>query len=247
MLFEWMFSGIGNEALKAIKKLVSNPDDSGIGHTAQGAKIADSPAQGGQGNYLDNSRISIGTVVLPAQPNPLSEPEPRPRHNIDYAGCETLPIEEYPNGRLSPFPSNIVPYQGHVVAVVVGFTNDSTVGLTPKGVLVEGTIIYKQNGKEIARTTGQWLEQSKGEVYFKVNRAFKLALVLKNSTGRLFAPDMFCQTLARRVYWAASHHDLGKIEDLVALVKLTRVTSNECLFEGEFEIRLDPLQVTRIR
>jgi hypothetical protein len=247
-MVDWVFSGIGVEALKAVKRLLSN-DNASTGHTAQGAKIADSPAQSGQGNYIDNSRIAIGTIVLPSQPNrvPDSEP-PEPRHNIEYAGLEKLPIDEHPNGYLTPFPFNIVPYPGHVKGVVVGFTNDAKVGLTPKAVLAEGTIIYKHEGKEVARTTGQWLERGSGEIYMKVNRAFKLVLVLKNSRGHLFAPDMKSHTLRRgRVFWGVNPHNLGEIENVEATVKLTRVTSNECLFEGEFAIRRDPLEVTRIR
>ena len=215
--YKWLFDGIG--ALVTIGV---------VGYLLRRFSRAAEPAY-----HLEQPRQekTDGSAELRAGDSQV-EPE-RFNPTIRITGTGVAPVSERGRG---VWKEDV---QGTKQAVLIQFTNESRPGVRNVGGLVKAELVYK-NEAEVLRIIGSWLDAGGDHTEFRVDESHKLMVVIQY--GQLFV------TIGRRHVYEQGRfaiqtdpHDLPVFQTV--RIKLTNANTGDFLYEGEFQVTLNPLGI----
>jgi hypothetical protein len=125
-------------------------------------------------------------------------------------------------------------------AILIQFTNEARPGVRNVGGLVKAALVYKNDQAEVLGIIGSWLDASGDHTEFRVAESHKLMVGIQH-------PQMFIVIGRRHVYEQGrftieiESHDLPVFQTV--RVKLTNANTGDFLYEGEFPVTLNPLEI----
>jgi hypothetical protein len=168
-----------------------------------------------------------------------------PASPLIFVGSRVIPVSdngETWSGEMGRFERQWATSQGKV-ALVAKFANEARPNAPNRGWLVKANLIFHEQGKEVRRIVGAWLDEPTDFVEIRVDDARELLLIV--------VIDRHLYTVAKRrmrADWISEQvkTDLEPISPLRAgtvTVRLTDADTGQFLVQCEFALRIDPLSV----
>jgi hypothetical protein len=244
--FWLLFGGVGGTALVALaifwlerRRRNSNESvefrDKSSTVTVRDSQLTGSPVASGsqitQHNYFGSTTTQSATPA----PTTVAPTEDKPCPNIQMTGTGVVTVLEHD----WMWKENEL---GTNQAVVIQFTNEARQQGRNIGAPVKASMVYKNDGVPVLRIIGSWLYEGREYVEFRVDESHKLLVgVLYNKTKTLVVIER------RRVVEESFDnikpvpHDLSNIQ--IVSVRLTNANTGDFLYEGDFQVTLDPLAI----
>jgi hypothetical protein len=178
------------------------------------------------------------------QPSPAAAQAPSPpkveeraRPNIRYVGASPVSLQE---GLLG---GGLVEEDSRQNALIIRFANEAKPDAQNLSVRVKAVLIYRYGQNEID-VAGSWLHETSDESDFEPdNRRHKLIAGIVID-GELAAITGERVNIHRRSWYLSDRHSLKGFREGILFVQLTDVWTRRVLYQGEFEISVEPLQIT---
>ena len=243
--YEWVFSGVGLSGLNLWKRLKKEPQSA---LEAKAAKVTGSPVASGsditqnvtEHHYYfghDTEHTAKPPAVVRANPSIAAD---GPTHNFALCYSETIAIVRQPGEVFRQWRRD-----NGIPAIVLKFSNDGVRGRKIAPVSVKATVIYRLGTTELVRVIGEWLDIGSGHPRFDVDSSHKL-LVAFVSHATLYTLGKEETHAHRRTFWRSEHHELPDNSKINVLVRITGLKNGYCFYEGEFEVRKEPLGISAI-
>jgi hypothetical protein len=121
-------------------------------------------------------------------------------------------------------------------AVVIQFTNEARKEGQNVGVHVKALLIYKSDGAEVLRIIGSWLYELKEWTEFRVDEPHKLMVGVRYG-------QMLVAIERRHALTPIKPHPHYLPDFQTVRVRLTDANNGDVLYEGEFQVTIDPLKI----
>jgi hypothetical protein len=235
--FWQLFEGVGGAALVGLvffvlQRFLNTPaEETTATLTAHDAKVSGSPVASGSG--IIQNVIHVGQPLPTPTPAPAAiSPQPKPRPNMRMTRTGVAYVSE----RENIWREN---EQDADPALIIQFTNEARPGVRNVGAPVQASLVYKDGQAEVERLIGGWVNATSDYTEFRVDESHKLIV------GILYG-EIFMAVGRRRVEGSAIINIEGSTlpSFQTVNVRLTDANSGDVLYEGEFRVTIDPLQIT---
>jgi hypothetical protein len=250
--WEWVFSGIGVSipVLFLASWLRRKRGSRASGHeaavTAQGGKVSDSPVASGSGitqTVMATHHHYYPPVETSSASPPSSElirgPEEAPPSSKIIVTATPV-IGVFQAGR-SEWSDGNSEYQ----ALVIQFTNEAAQwGYQNSEPIVRPSLVYSdEQNKELLRITGGWINTESDVAAFRLEESHKLLVGIL--LGGQLAAFEYIRTPApgRGDYINMVRRSLADFLLGTVRVRLTGISSKTLLYEGYFDIGINPLGI----
>jgi hypothetical protein len=249
--WEWVFSGIGVLILGLLlewwrRRSHQSGHDATL--TAQGAKVSDSPVASGSGitqvvmeTHDIHHHYPLATPP-PTAPTTQSEPvhvpqESTPSSKIIVTATRVLGVIQVGRSKWSDGNSD---YE----AIVIQFRNEAA----PSGgqnsqPMVRPSLVYSdEQNNELLHITGGWINGETDLAYFRLEQSHKL-LVGVLIGDRLEAFEYTRTPVVGGEYCEMVRRPLRGFQQGIVRVRLIDTQSRTLLYEGYFDIGINPLRI----
>ncbi len=165
-----------------------------------------------------------------------------------FVGSRVLPVSdngETWTGEMGRFERQWATEQGRV-ALVAKFTNEARPNAPNRGWLVKANLIFREQGKEVRRIVGSWLEEPTDFAEIRVDETRELLLIA--------VIDQRLHTIGKRRLRIDlnSEEVLTDVEPLPSpaivsvTVRLTDADTGQFLMQREFKLQMEPLSLEEL-
>ena len=218
----------------------------GAALTAQGARVSDSPVASGSGitqTIGDTHHHHYPSAVVPPTPvaNPAVVPfiyvEPLP--NVGYIGADVISLQINTLGAL-------VENGSLQNAIAIRFSNDARQDAQNLSARIKAVLIYRIAGNEIDDVAGAWIGEGEVAEFSPDSRRHKLVVGMVSRGGfNIVTKEKLARY--RSDYYIPQYKMLQNFQSGTVLVQLTDFTRGRLLYEGEFEIGMNPLRISLLK
>ncbi len=165
--------------------------------------------------------------------------------NLIFAASRVVPISEKGetwSTEMGRFERNLALTNGRL-ALVAAFTNEAKEGVRNRGWLVRAQLVFQDQGQEVRRIGGCWIDQPTDIVEFRVDESQELLLIAlvgqrPHTIGkRRIRVDLNSDQVRSDV------EPIPKLKRGTVIVRLTDADAGTFLMQREFRISMDPLSL----
>ncbi len=246
--YKWLFDGVAGAAIIALivyllqRWVRRSPEATAIA-SVQESSGTNSPVARGSNNTQTVHAPTIHAQTVnygnsPAAPT-ASAPPPKFQKampNVQYIGAETVSIrtDSYQEFLEGGSEQN---------AIVIRFANEARPGAQNLSAWVKAVLIYRYGQKEID-VAGSWLDAASDVIVLQPDsRRHKLiaGMVIDGEFAAITGKDFVAH---RRTWHRSDNHPLKGFQAGTVFVQLTDTHRSDVLYQGEFDVSLNPLRIT---
>jgi hypothetical protein len=170
--------------------------------------------------------------------------------NLIFIGARSVPASEIGGGvwstEMGQFERKLLGEHGQL-SLLARFTNEAQNTGQNVGVVVKAQLIYRSNGAEVLRIGGAWLDIPTEIAEFRVEDIRDLLIAVDAGNGpRAIEKQRVCSGVNGKEIKTDLH--LIKIaSNGTVTVRLTNAHNGDVLFEREFQLIMEPLQLTEAK
>jgi hypothetical protein len=255
--WEWVFSGIGVLILGLLLewwRRRSRPSGDDAALTAQGAKVSDSPVASGSGitqvvtathhHYYGQTEAAAETQsAAPTPPPPelvrIPREEASPSSRVIVTATRVIYVTQTGQSKWSEGRPNF-DYE----AIVIQFTNEAAPGYRNSQPLLRPSLVYSdEQNNELLRITGGWVNEETDLAHFRLEESHNLlvgVLLGGQLTGFEYTRT---PSAGGGEYCHMIRRTLQGFRQGTVRVRLTDIHSRTLLYEGYYDIAINPLRI----
>jgi len=169
----------------------------------------------------------------PPVPHKIEEPLP----NIRYVGADPVSLREDLHG------CGLVEEGSRQNALIIRFANEARLDAQNLTARVKAVLIYR-HGQSETDVAGSWLYENSDLSDFEPDSRRHKLIAGVVIDGELAAITGERVVAHRRNWYLSDKHSLKGFQTGVLFVQLTDVWTRRVLYQGEFEISVEPLRIT---
>ena len=212
--------------------------------SAEASSVSNSPVAGGSGNTQNVNapvfNVNIGqSAPAPPQPEPVRAQREEPRSQIIATGTRVIRVNQTDQTEWS----DRGPYFNQD-AVVIQFTNEAAASHRNSQPIVRASLVYSDgHNRELLRITGGWVNQATDLAPFRLEESHNLLVGVLLGDQIVAMEHTRTPSAGGGEYCHMTQRPLRGFQQGSVRVRLTDIHSHTLLYEGYFEISVNPLRI----